>query len=169
METNSLETIILFDSSRKEDFDSWRTVNDTVMGGVSNSEMRIERENFVLFKGKVSLENNGGFCATKLDCQCSDISQKAIISLLLKGDGKQYQFRVKQFRSEQHAFTSTFTTGTDWEVIKIPVAELTPFYRGRQLDLPNYSGGNLEEITFLIGNKVAETFELHIDKIWIEF
>ncbi len=169
METNSLETIILFDSSRKEDFDTWRTVNDTVMGGVSNSEMRIERENFVLFKGKVSLENNGGFCATKLDCQYSDISQKAIVFLRLKGDGKQYQFRVKRFRSEQHAFTYTFTTSKDWEVIKIPVAELTPFYRGRQLDLPNYTGGNLEEITFLIGNKVAETFELYIDKIWIEF
>lgn len=169
METNSLETIILFDSSRKEDFDTWRTVNDTVMGGVSNSEMRIERENFVLFKGKVSLENNGGFCATKLDCQNSGISQKAIVFLRLKGDGKQYQFRVKRFRSEQHAFTYTFTTSKDWEVIKIPVAELTPFYRGRQLDLPNYNGGNLEEITFLIGNKVAETFELYIDKIWLEF
>lgn len=164
-----LPSEILYQSNSKENIQTWRTVNDGVMGGISSSKMTTDQDKMTIFSGEVSLANNGGFCATKLDIQCQNLPQTATILFRIKGDGKQYQFRVKEYRADKHAFTYAFRTSKDWEVIKIPISELTPFYRGRQLDLPNYTGGNLEEITFLIGNKVAETFKLHIDKIWLEF
>jgi hypothetical protein len=40
-----------------------------------------------------------------------------------------------------------------------------PSYRGRKLDLPNYPGKTMEEITFLIANKQEEHFKLEIDSI----
>lgn len=169
MPSQLLPSQILYQSNCKENIQTWRTVNDGVMGGISSSRMTTDQDNVTIFSGEVSLANNGGFCATKLDIQYQDLPRTATILFRIKGDGKQYQFRVKEFRIDKHAFTYAFTTRKDWEVIKIPISELTPFYRGRQLDLPNYTGGRLEEITFLIGNKVAEHFELCIDKIWIEF
>lgn len=169
MSAQLLPSEILYQFNSKENFQIWRSVNDGVMGGISSSKMTTDQDNMTIFSGAVSLANNGGFCATKLDIQYQDVPQTATILFRIKGDGKQYQFRVKEYRLDKHAFTFTFTTSKDWEVIKIPISELTPFYRGRKLNLPNYTGGNLEEITFLIGNKVAETFELYIDKIWIEF
>jgi hypothetical protein len=43
---------------------AWRVVNDNVMGGVSTS--RFEATNGVaLFRGDVSLENNGGFASVR--------------------------------------------------------------------------------------------------------
>jgi hypothetical protein len=40
-----------------------------------------------------------------------------------------------------------------------------PSFRGRKLDQPNFSDDYIEEITFLIGNKKEEDFQLLIAKI----
>jgi NADH dehydrogenase [ubiquinone] 1 alpha subcomplex assembly factor 1 len=40
-----------------------------------------------------------------------------------------------------------------------------PSFRGRRLDLSNFSSDSFEELTFLIGNEKKEKFELVIDKI----
>jgi len=43
-----------------------------------------------------------------------------------------------------------------------------PAFRGRKLELPNFSESTIEEIAFLIGNKKNEDFELLIDSITLE-
>ena len=43
-----------------------------------------------------------------------------------------------------------------------------PSFRGRKLNLPNFSEKAIEEITFLIGNKKAEKFALILDEIRLE-
>ena len=45
----------------------WVVVNDTVMGGVSSSSVEAHNEEGVVFKGFLSLENNGGFTSARLD------------------------------------------------------------------------------------------------------
>ena len=40
---------------------NWNIVNDDVMGGISTSTMSLNKEKNLLFKGNLSLENNGGF------------------------------------------------------------------------------------------------------------
>ena len=42
--------------------DSWRNIDDVVMGGLSSSEMVIE-DGVAVFRGDVSLDNNGGFAS----------------------------------------------------------------------------------------------------------
>ena len=39
----------------------WIIVNDGVMGGLSKGEMDMNEEGNGVFRGRVSLENNGGF------------------------------------------------------------------------------------------------------------
>ena len=45
---------------------NWNIVNDDVMGGISTSTMSLNKEKNLLFKGNLSLENNGGFASSRL-------------------------------------------------------------------------------------------------------
>ena len=63
---------------------------------------------------------------------------------------------------------SFFQTTGDWQTIVIPLKDLTPSFRGRTLNIPNFDGDAFEEITILIANKKDESFQLILDKIELE-
>ncbi|WP_426063266.1 CIA30 family protein [Flavobacterium sp. DSP2-3-1] len=163
-----MEPILIFDFNLKSDLNNWKIVNDAVMGGKSQSKFYLNSDGFGTFEGSVSLENNGGFCSVKYVCEPIDLTDAKHISIRLKGDGKQYQFRVKPNQTDSHSYVSPFQTTTDWQTVEIPISELYPAFRGQKLDLPNYDGSNLEEIAFLVGNKQKETFQLLIDSIEVK-
>ena len=162
MNTNN-QSIVEFNSLSK--LTGWYIVNDAVMGGRSESGFFLNQEGNAIFKGFVSLENNGGFSMVKHIFTTTDVKKHSKIVLKLKGDGKRYQFRIKSNTNELHSYVTHFLTTGDWQVIEIPLSELYPAFRGRKLDLPNYPAEQLEEIAILIGNKRAENFELEIK--WI--
>jgi hypothetical protein len=54
-------THTLFDFRPESNLDSWRIVDDVVMGGRSDGRFYIGDEGHAVFNGIVSLENNGGF------------------------------------------------------------------------------------------------------------
>ena len=93
------------------------------------------------------------------------VDSDAKISIKLKGDGKNYQLRVKNNSRNYYSYISTFSTSGEWQEIEIPLKEMYPSFRGRKLDAPNFSHDYIEEIVFLIGNKKNETFKLLIDTI----
>ena len=163
-----MKPILIFDFNLKSDLNNWKIVNDAVMGGKSQSKFYLNSDGFGTFEGSVSLENNGGFCSVKYVCEIIDLTDAKHISIRLKGDGKQYQFRVKPHQTDSHSYVFPFQTTTDWQTIEIPISELYPAFRGQKLDLPNYDGSNLEEIAFLIGNKQEEPFQLLIDSIEVK-
>ena len=88
-----------------------------------------------------------------------------MVQIRLKGDGKNYQFRVKTNKNQKYSYITTFSTSGEWQTIQIELSELYPSFRGRKLDLPNFKHSTLEEITFLIANKNNESFELQLDKV----
>lgn len=45
----------------------WRIVNDTVMGGRSQSSVTDIDDGLLRFSGLISLENQGGFASTRAD------------------------------------------------------------------------------------------------------
>ena len=46
---------------------NWSIVNDDVMGGISKSFLSINENENLIFKGYLSLENNGGFASSRLN------------------------------------------------------------------------------------------------------
>lgn len=164
----AMNPIVLFDFTIKSNIDIWRVVDDSVMGGISSSKFFIDAAGNGVFKGSVSLENNGGFCSLQHYPKPVSLKEKKIFSIRLKGDGKKYQFRVKSERSNYYSYIYVFQTTTDWQTIEIPITELYASFRGRTIDVPNYDGNNLEEIAFLVGNKKNEDFQLLIDKIEVK-
>ena len=163
-----MNSIVLFDFNVKSNIDNWRVVDDSVMGGYSSSKFFVDASGDGVFKGTISLENNGGFCSVQHYPKPVSLKEKKIFSIRLKGDGKKYQFRVKSKRSNYYSYIYVFQTTTDWQTIEIPITELYASFRGRTIDIPNYDGSNLEEIAFLVGNKKNENFQLLIDKIEVE-
>lgn len=158
----------IFDFQADASLKDWYVVNDGVMGGLSKGSLRLDAEGHGLFSGKISLENNGGFSSIRYDCGQKDLSGYRFITLKVKGDGQRYQLRVKASRNEYYSYISYFETTGAWQLLKLPLDSMYPVFRGRRLDMPDFSGNTLEEIGILIGNKEATTFELHIDAIGLE-
>ncbi len=156
---------ILFDFSENDKYDGWSITDDVVMGGRSNGRLKISDNGNAIFTGEVSLENNGGFSSLKYQLSPINVSQYQTIILYLKGDGKDYQFRVKSHYTDRHAYVKKLNTTGEWQAIEIELKDMVPTFRGIKLNMPNYPNEKLGEIRFLIGNKKAEKFSLEIDKI----
>ncbi len=155
----------LFDFSLKSDISNWYIVNDGVMGGLSQGGFYINEQGNAIFHGIVTLENNGGFTSLRYGIGITDIREKTTLVIRLKGDGKTYKFRIKQQQKDRHTFMTTFETSGDWETIEIPLNSLYPSFRGRTLDIGNFSATTFKELGFLIANRKQESFQLELDFI----
>ncbi|CAH8292493.1 complex I intermediate-associated protein 30 (CIA30) [Mariniflexile fucanivorans] len=158
----------IFKFNTKSDITNWKTINDVVMGGNSNSLFTLNDAGYGVFSGKVSLENDGGFSMVQYHFDAKNVSTFSKVYIKVKGDGKNYQFRIKSKAADKHSYIASFNTTLNWSIIEIPFNSMYPAFRGKTLDLPNYPAEQMEQIAFLIGNKKEETFKLEIDSIILE-
>lgn len=160
-----MNTMILFDFSESSDLAGWQIVNDNVMGGISQSSFIKNKNENAVFKGSVSLDNNGGFCSVRTSFDPIMVKDFEKIIIRLKGDGKIYQIRIKSKRTDYHSYIAYFQTTGEWQETEIILNDMFPGFRGRKLEMPDFSDETIEEIAFLIGNKKEENFELEISRI----
>jgi NADH dehydrogenase [ubiquinone] 1 alpha subcomplex assembly factor 1 len=158
----------LADFSESATIKNWKVVNDGVMGGKSESELTPSKNNTAIFKGDVSLKNNGGFASIRYSFNQIDISGATKAFIKLKGDKKNYQFRVKNNENDRHVYKHEFETSGKWETIEIPLTEMEPTFRGMRPNVVNYLARDLSQIGLLIANKKSEAFLLEISNIWLE-
>jgi NADH dehydrogenase [ubiquinone] 1 alpha subcomplex assembly factor 1 len=159
---------IIFDFNANSDISNWTTVDDVVMGGRSRGNFKINDFGNGEFYGTVSLENNGGFSSLRHRFSSMDVKGFKEVIIKVKGDGKKYQFRVKDNSSNSHSFIASFETNGGWQTIHIQLSDMYPAFRGRTLSIGNFSSESIEEIAFLIGNKTAENFKLEIDTVYLQ-
>lgn len=160
-----MSRLLLFDFSSTDDWSGWQVENDVVMGGNSSSKLERSVEGNAVFKGTVSLENNGGFASVQYHFAPKDIKGYKKALIILKGDGKDYQFRIKSNLKERASYVYTIKTTGDWETVEVPLHKMEPVFRGEKMNIPNFSADEIQEVRFLIGNKKAENFRLEIDRI----
>ena len=157
--------ITLFNFSKGVNIENWRIVNDDVMGGISTSKFKLSNSGYGVFQGNVSTENNGGFASVRYIMDEVNIKEAAVVRIKVKGDGKNYQFRIKNKTSDYFSYVTTFTTSGDWQTIEMQLNDFYASFRGRKLDLPNFNKKEIGQIAFLIANGKDEAFKLEIDKI----
>ena len=155
----------LFDASTHANPKNWYIIDDVVMGGRSSGEFGMTKEGYAKFSGTVSLENNGGFSSVRYAMETQKVTPESKVRIHLKGDGSNYQFRVRHQRGSYYSYITKFETTGNWQTLDFKLKDLYPTFRGRRLDLPNFDHQKIEEITFLIGNKVPQKFELTISRI----
>ena len=158
----------IFDFNSDADIAQWRVVDDVVMGGRSQGNLKINEEGNGEFYGAVSIENNGGFSSLRYRFSAIKVSNFQHVVIRIKGDGNPYQFRLKDELYAPHSFISIFETNGAWQTIRIKLSDMYPAFRGRKLQMNNFSSESIQELAFLIGNKKAQNFKLEIDKIYLE-
>ena len=159
---------MIFDFTNQANLKQWKIVDDVVMGGVSSGKISTNEDGHGQFEGTVSLENNGGFSSLRFDCGPIKADDTRHIRILLKGDGKEYQLRVKDKTTVTYSYILPFKTTGEWETITIALKDMYPSFRGRKLSFSNYDKERIEELALLIGNGKNENFKLVIDNITLE-
>jgi NADH dehydrogenase [ubiquinone] 1 alpha subcomplex assembly factor 1 len=99
----------------------WQVINDTVMGGVSRSEI-LPAGQGLLFRGQLSTENNGGFASIRCHFK-QDFDGVEVFRLKVCGDGRRYQFRLRAGDSPDGiAWRALFSTDGTVQAIDVPEA-----------------------------------------------
>ena len=166
--TMKAETVI-FNFESPATSGEWVTVNDVVMGGVSESIFEINQDNTATFSGKVSADNNGGFASARTSLINRYNDYEGVI-IRVKGDGKIYSLR---FRTDTNfdgiSYQAKFkTVDGEWNEFKIPLSDFNPTFRGNTLsNKPELESKNIKQIGILISDKQFGKFKLNID--WIKF
>ncbi len=163
--TANCQCILNFDS--KQSVSKWKTINDDVMGGVSTSVITYNNE-YAVFSGNISLKNNGGFASIRRQLSGINLYNKKSIVLRVKGDGKNYQLRIKKNRFDYYSYVYSFPTSGTWESVSVELASMYPSFRGQRLDFSNFSAKQIQQISILIANNQEEQFNLIIDEICIQ-
>ncbi|MEM9925094.1 MAG: CIA30 family protein [Cyanobacteria bacterium P01_D01_bin.50] len=133
---SSSQEITLFDFGNPsiEVKNVWGAVDDVVMGGVSQSNIKLSSGK-ALFSGNVSTENSGGFASvrTKNFDPSFNLSGYEGLEIKVKGDGKRYKFLLRtETNWDGMAYCYSFDTSPDtWINIKIPFTEFTPVFRAK--------------------------------------
>ena len=147
----------------------WTIVNDGVMGGRSSSDVELTGDNTAIFSGFLSLENNGGFASVRGRFPPLDLSAYEGVTLLVRGDGRSYQLRFRMdgsFDGVAHG-TEFETKAGEWAEVNIPFNRLQPTFRGyRPPGAGPLDPSRIQQITFLIGDKIEAPFRLEI--AWVK-
>jgi uncharacterized protein YbjT (DUF2867 family) len=114
--------------------DTWGAVDDVVMGGVSESGIRVAA-GYAIFSGNVSIDNSGGFASvrTRNFDPSLNLSNYRGIELRVKGDGQRYKFFVRtEAKWDGVGYAYSFDTIADeWITIQIPFQDLVPIFRAK--------------------------------------
>lgn len=160
---------VLVDFSDTAEEGRWRVVNDGVMGGLSRSGMTVSNEDaMAVFEGGLSLANNGGFASVRRAPHDYDLSGYDGITLQVRGDGRNYQFRIQtNDRYDGVSYRAEFETVVgEWIAVTIPFHAFVPTFRGRRVpDAPVLDSARIRQIGFLIGDKREGAFRLEVKRI----
>jgi hypothetical protein len=114
--------------------ETWGAIDDVVMGGVSQSKIRLA-DNKAIFTGVVSTDNNGGFASvrTRNFTPPMDLSDYQGIELRVIGDGKRYKFIIRcEGQWDGVGYCYSFDTIYDYPTtVRIPFKDLIPVFRAK--------------------------------------
>ena len=65
------------------------------MGGISEGTYRITRDKTLIFSGRISLENRGGFASIRTEPRDLNLDGYDTIAVRVKGDGRTYYLNLR--------------------------------------------------------------------------
>ena len=157
----------ILDSENNNKNLKWSTVNDTVMGGRSSSIWEAGTFSPSVFKGYLSLENNGGFASVRHNVRNKDFVDVSGIYLKYNGDGRTYQFRIRSKSASWADYYHEFETQKDKELtIFLPFRNFKASWRGLNLRmLPALKSRDVMEVGLFLSDKKQGKFKLEISDI----
>ncbi len=159
---------IKIDFGKDKDGKYWNVVNDGVMGGLSKGIKQLTT-NSMLFKGKVSLDNNGGFSSLRYSFSDRNLSKCNEIELRYRSSGIALAFTIAVSRRWYipNYKIRLNKTSSEWITTTIKLTDLRKHYIGRPLNetLQKERLKEVMRIGFITDEKKYGNFEFEIDYI----
>lgn len=149
------------------DIARWRTIDDRVMGGVSQSRVMATEAGTGSFQGVLSLESNGGFASARtLPGPWIAAGTEALV-VRVRGDDQTYQLRLRTTEAfDGPSYSASFTAPAgEWAEITLPLADFRPTFRGREVRAEPLLPESVKTLGLLIADGQEGEFALEID--WI--
>lgn len=163
--------LTLFDFTGNDAAKEWQTVNDGVMGGVSQGDFKITDAKTLEFFGTLSLANNGGFASVRTKAKKLGFEKGDTVVAKVRGDGREYMLNLYLNKQRvAYSYRATVQTKKDeWIEVKIPLDkfEATSFGRVVQ-DAGLVKPEEIGALGFMLGDKKAGPFKMEIEWIKVE-
>jgi NADH dehydrogenase [ubiquinone] 1 alpha subcomplex assembly factor 1 len=159
----------LFDFNRADAAKEWQTVNDGVMGGVSEGKFKITDTKTLEFYGTLSLKNNGGFASVRSKAKKLGLKKGDVLMARVRGDGREYSMNLYVPRPLiAFSYRATVKTKKDeWIEVKLPLDKFEATSFGRPVrDAGPVDPAEVNALGFLLGDKKAGPFKLEVE--WIK-
>lgn len=157
------QEMVIFKPSMNIGLESWRIVNDDVMGGISKSYISLSEENNMLFNGYLSLENRGGFASCRNSLTQQIPKDTTRFKIRVKGDGRTYQFRLRMRNTYANYAVNFQTLKNEWVDVEISLDDFKAYIMGSRRPLsPKLKAEKISSIGFLLADKNQGNFGLEI-------
>ena len=159
---------VLFEFTGADAAKEWQTVNDGVMGGVSEGKFKITDKKTLEFFGTLSLENNGGFASVRTKAKKLGLQKGDVLVVKVRGDGREYSMNLHVPRPlVAFSYRATVQTKKDvWIEVKLPLDKFVATSFGRPVrDAGAVDPKEVNGLGFLLGDKQAGPFEMEVESI----
>ena len=161
----------LFDFTGADAAKEWQTVNDGVMGGVSEGKFKFTDKKTMEFFGTLSLANNGGFASVRTKAKKLGLEKGDTLVAKVKGDGREYSLNL-YLNKPLIAFSYRATVQTkkdEWIEVRIPLEKTEATSFGRVVkDAGAVKPEEINALGFMLGDKKAGPFKMEIEWIKVE-
>lgn len=168
---NTQNGALEIDFGKNKDGQDWRIINDGVMGGLSKGYGNL-KEDVMIFKGEVSLENNGGFASLRSPYQDFDLSkyEKAVVRLKAKGQIIAFTMSVDKRWYMPYFKQQIKVESEDWQVVELPFSDFKTYKIGQEInyDFSETDAEKVIRVGFITDSKREGAFEAEIDYIRFE-
>jgi len=162
---------VLLDFNGADAIKEWQTVNDGVMGGVSEGKMKITEKKTLEFYGTLSLENNGGFASVRTKAKKLGLDKGDTLVAKVRGDGREYTLNL-YLNKPLMAFSyraAVQTKKDEWIEVKVPLDKFEATSFGRPVkDAGAVKPEEVNALGFLLGDKKAGPFKMEVEWIKVE-
>jgi len=159
----------LLDFAGTDSAQKWQSVNDGVMGGVSEGRFKITNDKTLEFSGRLSLENNGGFASVRTKPTNYNIHAGDTLVVRLKGDGREYVLNIYT-KSRRMAFsyrTALPTIKGEWTEVSVPLEEFIPTAFGNRVQgMGPVEPEQINSLGFMLSDKKLGPFKLEVE--WVK-
>ena len=162
---------VLFDFTSPDAAKEWQTVNDGVMGGVSEGKLKITDAKTLEFFGNLSLENNGGFASVRTKAKKLGLKKGDVLVARIRGDGREYSMNLYIPRPlVAFSYRAMVQTKKDeWIEVKVPLDKFEATSFGRVVkDAGPVNPPEVNALGFLLGDKKAGPFKMEVEWIRVE-
>lgn len=161
----------LIDFARSDAAGEWQTVNDGVMGGVSEGKFKITDTKTLDFFGTLSLDNNGGFASVRMKPKKLGLQKGDTLIVRVRGDGREYSVNLYLNKSSTaFSYRAALPTRKDeWTEVKLPLDTFEATSFGRVFkEFGTVNPDDVNALGFLLGDKKAGPFKLEVDAIKVQ-